>query len=60
MDVTRQFCYWMVRNCSFPVGKSGKSALFKGYINVKKGHSVVLFIFYSERYDRNLSNYENV
>ena len=55
MYVTSQFCYCMVRNCQngisyakrwFAVDRSGKIAFFIDYINVKKGNSVVFFMFY--------------
>ena len=34
----------------FEVVRSGKSAMFTDYINVKKGRSLAFFIFYSKRY----------
>ena len=34
----------------FAVDRACKFALFAGYIYVKKGHSVVFFIFYDKTY----------
>ena len=59
MYVTSQFCNWMVKTVKmginflkswFVADRSGESALFTDYINIKNAHSVVFFIFYSKRY----------